>query len=373
MTVLDLAQDRARILGPNKRLGAKVVFGDERGDCAFKLRHRSKGSSPNAFRSDFGEKPLDGIQPGRTRRGEMGVVTRPGREPSSHGGMLVSRVVIQDQMDIESRRDASIDMFEELKKFGVPMARKALLDDLSTQGIEGCEKGGRSVTNVVVRLPGRHARTKWKDRGSPLQGLHAAFLVDAQHDGIRRRVHVEAHDVAQFLSKQRVGTELEALNPMRLEVVRAQDVLDRRATDAVPFRELARTPVRRILRRRLHGSFRDLLCCLRTDQLRPTRTTSIRKDAFEASFLKAPTNLNDVLTRNLDTPRDLGIREPISRREDNARAKNRALRGRWPTRQFDQRAPHLRTHSEMRGRTVRHAISVAQTAPQCNAIKRSGH
>jgi hypothetical protein len=69
------------------------------------------------------------------------------------------------------------------------------------------------------------------------------FLVHAQHERTRRRVEVEAHDVAHFLDEQRVGRELERLRPVRLEPEGAPDGGDGRPLQSHRLREPARAPV----------------------------------------------------------------------------------------------------------------------------------
>jgi len=62
--------------------------------------------------------------------------------------------------------------------------------------------------------------------------LHAAFLIDAQNDRVGRRIHVQPNDITQLFDKFRIVAELEVLHAVRLQVVGAQDRLNRRATDA---------------------------------------------------------------------------------------------------------------------------------------------
>ena len=47
------------------------------------------------------------------------------------------------------------------------------------------------------------------------ESLDLGFLVDAQHDGVVGRAHVEADDVADLLDEGGIGRELEGLGAMR--------------------------------------------------------------------------------------------------------------------------------------------------------------
>src|SRR5215468_3393131 len=62
--------------------------------------------------------------------------------------------------------------------------------------------------------------------------LDLALFVDRQHHGVRRRIDIEAADIADFLGKLGIGGELEWPHPMRLQAVAAPDPLH--GTDADP-------------------------------------------------------------------------------------------------------------------------------------------
>jgi len=64
--------------------------------------------------------------------------------------MFVCRVVVDDQVKVESGRCFSIDLVEEADPFLVAMARHALTDDAPFEHIQRGEKSGRSVALVVV-------------------------------------------------------------------------------------------------------------------------------------------------------------------------------------------------------------------------------
>lgn len=57
------------------------------------------------------------------------MVAWPAREPRSHTGMFMSRVVVDDEMQIELRWDACIDVIEEGEEFLMAMASFALRQD----------------------------------------------------------------------------------------------------------------------------------------------------------------------------------------------------------------------------------------------------
>jgi len=74
---------------------------------------------------------------------------------------------------------------------------------------------GGAVALVIVSTTLRLTRAQGKDGLTPTQGLDLAFLIEAQHEGMMRRVHVEADDVAYLLHQQRIVGQLEGLAAMR--------------------------------------------------------------------------------------------------------------------------------------------------------------
>jgi len=63
--------------------------------------------------ADFGEEPLDEVDPGAGRRREVQDEAFVSCEPALHSRCLVGRVVIKDQMQIEMGRGLAIDLLEE--------------------------------------------------------------------------------------------------------------------------------------------------------------------------------------------------------------------------------------------------------------------
>src|SRR5437773_7273701 len=70
-----------------------------------------------------------------------------------------------------------------------------------------------------MRLTGRDPGSQRLDRLRAFQRLNLALLIDAQHQGFRRRVQVEADDVPQLAHEVGIAAELERLDAMGLEIV----------------------------------------------------------------------------------------------------------------------------------------------------------
>jgi hypothetical protein len=70
-------------------------------DCGFEFSDVVENASPYALSGDFGEEPLDEVEPGAGRRREVQDEAFVSRQPALHGRCLVGSVVVEDQMQIE--------------------------------------------------------------------------------------------------------------------------------------------------------------------------------------------------------------------------------------------------------------------------------
>ena len=69
------------------------------------------------------------------------MVARAGGEPALDPGVLVGAVVVDDEVDVQVRRHAGVDVPEEAQELLVAVTRLALGEDLAGGDIEGCEQG----------------------------------------------------------------------------------------------------------------------------------------------------------------------------------------------------------------------------------------
>ena len=88
-----------------------------------------EGSSPDALASDFGEEPLDEVEPGTGCRREAQREAFVSRQPTLHGRGLVGGVVVEDQMQIEMCGRLAVDGFQERQELVCPMARQTFTND----------------------------------------------------------------------------------------------------------------------------------------------------------------------------------------------------------------------------------------------------
>ena len=95
-----------------------------------------------------GEEAFDQIDPRTVGRCEMAVKARVAEKPLPDPGRLVRAVVVEDQMDVELRRDELIDVPQETDE--IDAAALDLADDLAGRDIQCCEQRRRAVAPVVV-------------------------------------------------------------------------------------------------------------------------------------------------------------------------------------------------------------------------------
>jgi hypothetical protein len=171
-------------------------------------RHAAEGASPQALARDLGEEALDEIEPRGSGRGEVELKPRMLPEPRRYRRMLVRAVVVENEMNGLTARRPLIDGVQKRDELGMGVARLTPLDHVPLEDIQRRKEGGRPVPLIVMRLAHRHPRPQRQDRLGAIQRLNLALLIDAQHQGLRRRVQIEADNVPQFAHEFRIAAEL---------------------------------------------------------------------------------------------------------------------------------------------------------------------
>ena len=87
---------------------------DESSDIGFELPDGGMNTALEPLSRELSEPALDLIDPRCRSRGEVHMIMRSAGEPRLDLGGFVGGIVIHDKMDIESFRDLSIDLFEEV-------------------------------------------------------------------------------------------------------------------------------------------------------------------------------------------------------------------------------------------------------------------
>ena len=117
--------------------------------------------------------------------------------------MLVGGVVVEDRMDCLAGGHFALDGVEETDELLMSVALHVAADDGSVEHVHRCKQGGRPVPLVVV---GHGSGAAFLERQAGLgsvERLDLALLVDAEHDRVRRRIHIDRR--CRAASRRRPG------------------------------------------------------------------------------------------------------------------------------------------------------------------------
>ena len=115
----------------------------------------------------------------------------------------------------------------------------------------------RPVPVVVVGPPVSVARAQGEHRRRAIPGLDRRRVVDAEARGVRRRIELHPHDVADRVDAHRIRRPREGLRAMRLPSASLPEAMHTHRTDARGRRQRARAPVGRAARCRFHRPSSD--------------------------------------------------------------------------------------------------------------------
>jgi hypothetical protein len=221
-------------------------------------------------------------------------------------------VVVQHEVEFQAAGDGGVDELEEPEELLVAVPAVGLGDDRAAGQVERGEQAGGAVADVVVGHPGRGRGQHWQARGGPVQGLDLRLLVHAQDQGVLRRRHVEADDVAGLADELRVGAQLPGLDEVRLEAEGPPDPRDRRLGQAGLRRHRPGRPVRvlpaALLRQRPRDQHFHLLVGDLPRRPGPRRVT----EAVQPALREPDPPLADRLPRQPGPGRDPGQRrDPV--------------------------------------------------------------
>ncbi len=109
-------------------------------DLGLQISHRVKRATTNRLTGNLTEPDLDLIEPRSVGGRVVNMRTSSTRKPSFSFGMLVSFVVVHDQMHIELFGHASLDVAQEGQEFLMAMACFALSQHLSVGHVQAANK-----------------------------------------------------------------------------------------------------------------------------------------------------------------------------------------------------------------------------------------
>jgi hypothetical protein len=102
-------------------MGHKVI------DVLDQFMHRAKRAAADGAVGDESEEALDQVEPRAVSRHEVQMPAGTGRQLCFDLRVLVRRVVIDDQLDVEIRAHRGFDRAQEAERFLMPVPRLALI------------------------------------------------------------------------------------------------------------------------------------------------------------------------------------------------------------------------------------------------------
>ena len=243
--------------------------------------------------------------------------TRMPLEPGFHTGMFVRAIIIHDQMKVEFGRGFAVDFLKESDELLMTMAGHAVSDHLAVEHAEGGKQGGRSMAAVIMGHCSTAAFLQGQTGLGSVKGLDLAFLVQAQNQGLLRRIQIQPHDIAQLLDKAFVTAEFKGADQMGLQVVPLPDSPNGRFTQLLSFGHCPGTPMRRIRRLGMKSRFDHGVNFSLRDFRNATRPGGVFFQAGKPERQETLSPQLDGRTRDLQFAGDCVIEHPGSRFQDD--------------------------------------------------------
>src|SRR5512139_253114 len=133
---LKFGEDGVRSGRPDEGARVGIVVSDVGVDLLHEFADTAERSAPNRLLGDEREPALDLVEPAGVGRREVQVKTRMADEPGLHLGMLVGRVVVHDEVQVEGRRNVGIEVLQKAEELLMAMARLALPEDVARENVQ---------------------------------------------------------------------------------------------------------------------------------------------------------------------------------------------------------------------------------------------
>jgi hypothetical protein len=196
--------------GPREGLGVLIVMFDELIDLALQIGHRVERAATDRLICNERKPAFDLVQPRAISGREVQMEAHTPGKPRTHLRVFVSSGVVADQMHIEVLRKVRLDVPQEAQELLMPMLCLALGEDATIGDIKRREQRRGAMANVAVGDAFDIAQTHRQQGLRALQRLHWVLLIDAQHQGMIRRVQIQADDIAHLFDEERIIRELKA-------------------------------------------------------------------------------------------------------------------------------------------------------------------
>lgn len=120
----------------------------------------------------------------------MHMPARPLGQPVADQRRLVGRVIVHNEMNVQTIWNGGFDLIEKLAELFGAMAPVTLANDPAGCDVQGGKQRCGAMALVVVTTARRLARSHGQHGLAAVQRLDLRLLIDTQHDGTLGRGHV---------------------------------------------------------------------------------------------------------------------------------------------------------------------------------------
>ena len=138
-------------------------------------------------------------------------------EPPGDVGVLVCRVIIRDDMNVQPGRSRLVDLLEKVQPPAVGVGGGVKVRHFARCVVERGEECRGPVAGVVVRGRPDMADPEGEPRLGPFKRLALRLLVAAEHHGLVRGRQVKADNVPELRDEVRIVRHLEGLGQVRFD------------------------------------------------------------------------------------------------------------------------------------------------------------
>ena len=184
-------------------------------DRCDQISDRLKNPASNLFVREIAKPTLDHVEPGARSRHKMQMESGMAFKPRFDLGMLVGRVIVHDQMQVQLWRGLVINQFQKLDPLLMAVTIHAGPNDAPFGHLQSSEQGRGPVAFVVVGHGSQSSLDQGQSGLGSVQRLNRCFLIGAQHQRVFGRVEIQAHHIDDFFNKLFVPAHFERLGQMR--------------------------------------------------------------------------------------------------------------------------------------------------------------
>jgi hypothetical protein len=183
-----------------------------------------KAATAYAAGGDLGKKALNLIEPACVGGNEMQMPARSALEPAGDLSGLARGIITQDEVHLETANHLARNLTKKANKFAAS-CRDLVAPMTLPVATFSAAKNEVAVSIIVVAPTLAATRTHGQYGLATLQGLDLALFIYAKHQSIVRRIHIEAHHIANLVHKVGIRKSEDFLT-MRLQAESSPDAMN---------------------------------------------------------------------------------------------------------------------------------------------------